>query len=150
LRAAGASMAAEPRATLPAAPAADVSLSRPLGFEANRGQVDAPVQFVARGAAYTAFLTPTGAVLALGDHRGGHTVLRMERIGANTAARAFGSGLLPGTVSYFRDGRPESPTSAPAYRRVRYDDVYPGIDLVYYSRARSLEYDFVVAPGVDP
>jgi hypothetical protein len=32
-------------------------LARPLAFEANRGQVDAQVQFVARGAAYTAFLT---------------------------------------------------------------------------------------------
>ena len=66
------------------------------------------------------------------------------------AAQAVGSGPLPGIVSYFPDGRVDSPVSAPAYRRVRYDDVYPGIDLVYYSRARSLEYDFVVAPGVDP
>jgi hypothetical protein len=150
LELAGVSMAAEPRATLPAAPAADFSVSRRLGFEANRGQVDAQVQFVARGAAYTAFLKSTEAVLALADRRGGHAVLRMERIGANAAARAVGSGLLPGAVSYFPDGRLEWPISAPAYRRVRYDDVYPGIDLVYYSRARSLEYDFVVAPGVDP
>ncbi len=105
---------------------------------------------MARGAAYTAFLTSTEAVLALGDRRGEHAVLRMERIGANAAPRAVGSGLLPGAVSYFPDGRLESPVSAPAYRRVRYDDVYPGIDLVYYSRTRSLEYDFVVGPGIDP
>ena len=71
-------MAAEPRAALPSAPAADRTLSRRLGFEANCGQVDAQVQFVARGAAYTAFLTSTEAVLALGDRRGGHAVLRME------------------------------------------------------------------------
>src|SRR5262245_10877073 len=150
LQVAGASMAAEPRPTLPAAPAADRNLSRRLGFEANCGQVDEHVQFVARGTGYTAFLTSTDAVLALGDRRGGHAVLRMERIGANAGARAAGSGLLPGAVSYFPDGRVDSPRSAPAYRRVRYDDVYPGIDLVYYSRARSLEYDFVVAPGIDP
>src|SRR5262249_11654989 len=90
------------------------------------------------------------AVLALGDRRGGHAVLRMERIGANAGSRAAGSGLLPGAVSYFPDGRVDSPVSAPACRPVRYDNVYPGIDLVYYSRARSLEYDFVVAPGTDP
>jgi Beta-propeller repeat len=145
-----ASIAAEPRATLPSAPAADRNLSRRRGFEANCGQVDEHVQFVARGPAYTAFLTSTEAVLTLGDRHGGHAVLRMERIGANAGARAAGSGLLPGVVSYFPDGRVDSPVSAPAYRRVRYDDVYPGIDLVYYSRARSLEYDFVVAPRVDP
>src|SRR5262249_7598700 len=100
---AGTSMAAEPRATLPSAPATERNLSRRIGFEANCGQVDAQVQFVARGPAYTAFLTSTEAVLALGDRRGGHAVLRMERIGANAGARAAGSGLLPGAVSYFPD-----------------------------------------------
>src|SRR6516165_11218365 len=81
LQLSGASMAAEPRAALPSAPATEHNLSRRIGFEANCGQVDAQVQFVARGAAYTTFLTSTEAVLTLGDRRGGHAVLRMERIG---------------------------------------------------------------------
>jgi uncharacterized delta-60 repeat protein len=29
-------------------------------------------------------------------------------------------------------------------------DVYPGIDMVYYSRGSDLEYDFQLAPGADP
>src|SRR5262249_32333429 len=29
-------------------------------------------------------------------------------------------------------------------------DVYPGINLVYYGNQDQLEYDFVVAPGADP
>jgi hypothetical protein len=33
---------------------------------------------------------------------------------------------------------------------VRYQSIYPGIDLVYYGTARALEYDFRVAPGADP
>ena len=33
---------------------------------------------------------------------------------------------------------------------MRYVDVYPGVDLVYYGRPRQLEYDFVLAPGADP
>ena len=36
------------------------------------------------------------------------------------------------------------------YGRVRYQAVYPGIDLVYYGNGRQLEYDLVVAPGADP
>ena len=39
---------------------------RPLAFEANRGQADEQVKFLARGAGYTVFLTPTEAVVALG------------------------------------------------------------------------------------
>ena len=37
----------------------------PLSFEANRGQTDAQVQYLARGPGYTLFLTATEAVLAL-------------------------------------------------------------------------------------
>src|SRR5262249_21536878 len=38
----------------------------------------------------------------------------------------------------------------PTYGRVEYQDVYPGIDLVYYGNQRQLEYDFVVHPGASP
>src|SRR5262249_42745719 len=41
-------------------------------------------------------------------------------------------------------------TNVPTYGKVRYDAVYPGIDLVYYGNGRQLEYDFAVAPGADP
>jgi Beta-propeller repeat len=36
------------------------------------------------------------------------------------------------------------------YARVRYRNLYPGVDLVFYSHQGQLEYDFVVAPGADP
>jgi hypothetical protein len=35
------------------------------------------------------------------------------------------------------------------YQRIRYRNVYPGIDLVFYFRPQ-LEFDFEVAPGADP
>jgi hypothetical protein len=37
----------------------------PLSFEANQGQTDAQVRFLARGPGYTVYLTSTEAVLAL-------------------------------------------------------------------------------------
>jgi photosystem II stability/assembly factor-like uncharacterized protein len=40
----------------------------PLSFEANRGQTDASVNFVARGPGYNIFLTPGEAVLAFRTH----------------------------------------------------------------------------------
>lgn len=33
---------------------------------------------------------------------------------------------------------------------MKYEAIYPGIDLVYYGNPRQLEYDFIVAPGADP
>ncbi|MCS7026675.1 MAG: SBBP repeat-containing protein [Bryobacteraceae bacterium] len=36
------------------------------------------------------------------------------------------------------------------YRKVRYEQIYPGVDVIFYGQARQLEYDFQLAPGVEP
>ena len=42
-------------------------------------------------------------------------------------------------------------TDIPHFGKVRYKQIYDGIDLVYYStKQNQLEYDFIVAPGADP
>lgn len=123
--------------------------SRPLAFEANAGQTDPQVRFVARGAGYTVFLTPTEAVLALGGHGSEQTVLRLKPVGTSATHQLVASDPLPGVVHYARIPAAE-PVSASTYAKVRYADLYPGVDLVYYGRPDELEYDFVVAPGADP
>src|SRR5262249_42659728 len=40
-------------------------------------------------------------------------------------------------------------TDIPTYRRVRYHDVYPGVEIVYYGNRGQLEFDVEVAPGAD-
>ncbi|MFN3480867.1 MAG: SBBP repeat-containing protein, partial [Thermodesulfovibrionales bacterium] len=40
-------------------------------------------------------------------------------------------------------------TDIPTYSKVRYKDIYEGIDLLFYGNQRQLEYDVVVAPGRD-
>jgi hypothetical protein len=80
------------------------------------------------------------------------TALRMKLVGANANAAATGAEELPGKVNYFIGNDPKKwRTSVPTYAKVRFKDVYPGIDLVYYgNHGGQLEYDFVVAPGADP
>src|SRR5262245_26584166 len=123
---------------------------RPLVFEANHGQTDEQVKFLGRGPGYTVFLTSTEAVVTLGQGRSERAVVRMKPVGANADALVVPDGALPGVVNYSSSGPGSASVSAPTYGRVRYVDVYPGIDLVYYGRPRQLEYDFVVAPGADP
>src|SRR5208282_6759909 len=58
---------------------------------------------------------------------------------------------LPGKSNYFIGNNPRNwRTNVPAYAKVRYAAVYPGVDLIYYGNRRALEYDFVLAPGADP
>jgi beta-propeller repeat-containing protein len=136
-------------ASAPAGAVPEATVTHPLVFEANRGQADEHVKFLARGAAYTAFLTTGAAVLQLGRADAGGATVHMTLVDADPAPRIAGDGELPGVVHYARN-RPSPPISAPTYRAVRYGDVYPGIDLVYHGSPRRLEYDFVVAPGADP
>jgi len=144
----------------------------PLSFEPNQGQTDPQVKFVSRGSGYTLFLTGGDAVLSLRgqkavgrqlsvassqlwkatDHGLRTTdVVRMKLVAANPAARVAALDELPGKSNYFLGNDPSQwRTNIPTFARVRYEGIYPGIDLAYYGNQRQLEYDFVVAPGADP
>ncbi|HKY42980.1 MAG TPA: SBBP repeat-containing protein [Pyrinomonadaceae bacterium] len=128
----------------------------PLSFEANRGQTESQVKFLSRGSGYSLFLTSTEAVLALrkanvGSGDANSDVLRMKLVGANPQPPVTGLDELPGKVNYFIGSDPKKwRTDVPTYARVKYRDVYRGIDLIYYGNQRQLEYDFVVEPGADP
>ena len=138
----------------------------PLSFEANHGQTDAGVKFLSRGGGYTLFLTADEAVFALRGQRhsssaglkrpgfessSGSAVLRMKLRNANPAARVTGAEQLPGSSSYFIGNDPAKwRASVPRFAKVKYEEIYKGIDLVYYGNQRQLEYDFIVAPGADP
>jgi hypothetical protein len=78
-------------------------------------------------------------------------VLRMKLVGANGRANVTGLEELPGKSNYFIGSDPKKwHTNVPNYVRVKYANVYPGVDLVYYGNQGKLEYDFVVQPGADP
>jgi hypothetical protein len=81
----------------------------------------------------------------------GRAVLRMKFRNANPAANVTGIEALPGTANYFIGDDPSKwQINVPTYAKVKYEGIYPGIDLVFYGNERQLEYDFIVAPGADP
>jgi uncharacterized repeat protein (TIGR03803 family) len=81
---------------------------------------------------------------------GDQAVLAMRLVGANRRVEVTGLAELPGRSNYFIGNDPTNwHTNVPNYAKVRYKNVYPGIDLVYYGNQTQLEYDFVVAPGVN-
>jgi hypothetical protein len=79
-------------------------------------------------------------------------VVRLRLVGAKPHAAVTGSEELPGKANYFIGNDPKKwRTNVPTYEKVRYHNVYPGVDLEYYgNQGGQLEYDFIVAPGADP
>jgi hypothetical protein len=125
----------------------------PLSFEVNQGQTVPQVKFLSRGNGYNLFLTSNEAVLVLNKVIAGRQsdVLKIRLTGANLEPQVTGEGELPGKSNYLLGSDPQQwRTNIVNYTKVKYDDVYPGIDMVYYGNGRQLEYDFVVAAGADP
>jgi hypothetical protein len=124
-----------------------------VSFEPNLGQFHGRVRFVSRGPSYTLFLTDSTAVLALRPRSADGSPGPVIRLSLDNAAarRVVGLEQQPGTVNYLIGDDPAKwRTGVPTYSKVRYESVYPGIDLVYYGQQGLHEYDFVVAPGADP
>jgi len=126
------------------------AVCQPLTFQTNRGQADEAVQFLARGGGFVARFTASEMELTLSDSRHQTAVVRLRPLGADHAPRLVGDDTRRRTPPNAHGDGSDSATSATTYGGVRYADLYPGIDLVYYGRGQRLEYDFVVAAGADP
>lgn len=120
----------------------------PLVFEENKGQIDSRVRFATHTRDFALHLTPSEAVFSLQK-----VGLPREsvRLGWGSSITPEGITPQPGRANYF------SGTDSSRWRRgirqfgqVRYPEIFPGIDLIFYGNHRKLEYDLVVAPGADP
>ena len=150
----------------PHAAAVETYRNLPLSFEPNVGQAAPGIQFISRSAAADTMLTSTGALFAVkppAPSFGGQirhqrqsaepvtgALIAMTLAGANPAAMGASAEQLPGKSNYLIGDQAAWHTEVPSFRKVKYSDVYPGIDVVYYGTQRQLEYDFVVAPGANP
>jgi hypothetical protein len=123
----------------------------PLVFEMNRGQVGAPVRFIARRPGHTLLLTSDEAFMVLDARANRSQAIRMQFAGANPK-RLEGVSLLPGKVNYLvGQDRTAFHTDVPLYAQVAYRQLYPSVDLVMRGGDNDqLEYDFMIAAGGNP
>lgn len=76
--------------------------------------------------------------------------LRLKFAGANREPAISGEQELPGNI-YHAIGNFTGPLHGNlTFRRVRYSELYRGIDVVFYGNERELEFDFQVAPHARP
>jgi Beta-propeller repeat len=149
----------------------------PLAFEANQGQVDPQVKYMARGNGYTLFLTGNDAVISLYSSEKNSeqtvasrtnrrirsqsglqktrtlstSVMRMHVVNGNSQARVVATDQLPGKINYYIGSDTSKwRTDVGQYARVSYEDVYRGVNLAFHGGQRQMEFDFIVAPRANP
>ena len=154
----------------PSAACADV-LSRtssigstsPLRFEANVGQADSRIRFLSRLDKYDFLLTSEEALIQLRapnsptlrdaqvNSQPKSSLLRMRFVGSPGIRRVAGLDQLNANSNYFiGNNRTKWRSDVPTFSRVKCQNIYPGIDLLFYGNRGELEYDLIVAPGADP
>lgn len=77
--------------------------------------------------------------------------LRMHVVNSNARAKVEGHDLQSDAVNYFIGNDPRQwHKNVKQYARVSYEDIYPGVGLVYHGQQKELEFDFIIAPNASP
>jgi len=131
----------------------------------NEGQADPRVAYYVQGSATSVYLTRDALVLTLSKRaererlcsakpgvprETGRWTVRLSFEGANPHARVTGQDRTTAAVSYFTGDRSQWKTGLATYASVVYEELWPGIDLVYGGSDGRLKYTFLVKPGADP
>ena len=127
----------------------------PLSFQAGRS--GSPASYIARGQGYLIALN--GSDFTIGVQPSQQlpaSRICMQFLGGQRSA-ALPEGPLPGKVNYIIGNDPKKwDIGLPTFERVRYRDLYPGVDVVYYGTSQvygnqqNLEFDLDVKPGGNP
>ncbi|MGK0299050.1 MAG: hypothetical protein ACI9XC_002676 [Gammaproteobacteria bacterium] len=123
-------------------------LTLPFTFEKNHGQSEPEVEFLAHYGQIRFFLTQQEVIFNLPDVV---TPVRMRFSNANPATQIIGEEPQSTQTHYLVGSDPSFWNNQIShYAKVRYRDLYQGIDLLFYDNKGLLEYDFIIAPGADP
>lgn len=86
------------------------------------------------------------------DNEAGATTYNTYRLdvtfpGCNPEAKVLKENVLPGTDILYTNGL--DGLHARSFTRIVYQDIYPGIDWVIYTKDHTLKYDFIIHAGAD-
>ena len=132
------------QSSLPPQPNAP-AISAPLAFEANHGQTAPQVQYLARSGEGVVFLTQSGFTVSM-PRVGSFRMLFDQAASANSL---IAERPLVARSNYLSRDDKQSISNVENYGAIRYQAVYPGIDVRFYGRGLHLEHDFLLAPGAD-
>lgn len=134
-----------------------------LYFEPAAPTPASPARFISRGPDYDIFLADDAIVIELAFRRNisqlrtvsiatpeRAVALRMHFKGANAHPSIEAEQPLRGVSNYLIGRDPAAwRMGVHHFARVRYRNLYPGVDLLLYGSAGRLEYDLVVRPSAD-
>lgn len=78
-------------------------------------------------------------------------VVQMKMVDANPEAQLIASEQEPGKVNYLvGNDRAKWHSNIPLFGRVKYKQIYKGVDLAFHGAGGHFEFDYFVSPNADP
>ena len=145
-------------------------------FTENHGQLNPAVRFYVKGSRGTVYFTPTEVVYDFlreretpeaekteveepprGPDRDAEKKREYDRLvfrakfsGAGPAGNIAGRKELPGKVNYFIGDQSKWRPNIPTFEEISYQDLYPGIEVLYRFEGNNPRSRITVKPGADP
>ena len=125
----------------------------PLRFEANAGQWDPRVRFVAHERGATLFITDDGMTIGLRDvtmrDNPRTAEVTMKLVGVRPSAPVGEEELVTKSNFFIGDDPAKWRTNVPSFAEVRAKDWLSGVNVVWHGGREGLEYDLEVAAKAD-
>ncbi|BCN30193.1 DUF7948 domain-containing protein [Anaeromicropila herbilytica] len=126
----------------------------PFRFEEYRGQYEYEAKYMLRNMGYTAFFAPNKVTYAMSYRKEDSyltTILEMKFHDANSNPEIVGEEQLPGRVNYYIGSKKEKwVEGAATFKKIRYENMYPGIDIEFFGNKGELEFNFILSEEADP
>src|SRR5437588_6198215 len=128
--------------------------SVPVGFEENLGQAQAEKRFTYTppGSGFVASFVRGKIELVFDAPNGSSKSREIVRITLPGSTHSVPEGIdtLSGVTHYYAGNDPTRwITNVRQFRQICYPNIYPSVDLVFYSNHGQLEFDLKAAPGAD-
>ena len=121
--------------------------SMPGWFTKNQGQIENhEVRFVYTGSGCSIGFVESGYLLKLKGEHNLTSVIKVTFEGSNPVVPQGKEELSHKSNYFIGNDLSEWRTGVPNYNKVVYENLYDGIDLIFYTTGKGLKYDFIVSP----
>lgn len=120
----------------------------PLYFEQNQGQTASEVKYLTRCPGHSFYFAPNEVTMVM-QGKEKEAALKIQFIEGNSPL-VKGLEKQKYETNYFIGNSANWKTAIPSFGKILYQDLYPGINAVFYGNGKQLEYDFCVNPNGDP
>lgn len=129
----------------------ELSPAIPLTFIPNEGQVHNSAQYLVKGVGNSIYFFNDSIQITSPGINNSIFTITQTFVGSNKSTAIFGLDPFPGKANFFYGNNASGwKENISTYHSIRYQEIYPGIDLICKENKGKLKREFLIKPYADP